>query len=161
MFKLFSSILEKMGNWFGIIFKILLPAVIMYRPIKMVGFSLLVFGAMFGGDITSLNNFGLILFALVYVVFVVMLFLFPKAASALEFILIFYYFGCLVAFGFSDFFTQRIMGIEGIAFTYAKMAPFVFVFLVGKILFFIFLKVNRNKIELTRNEKFGFFDITM
>ena len=95
MFKLFSTLLERMGNWFGIIFKILLPAVIMYRPIKMVGFSLLVFGSILGGDVSSLNNFGIILFVIIYIVFGIMLILFPKAASALEFILILYYFGCL------------------------------------------------------------------
>ena len=161
MFKLFSTLLERMGNWFGIIFKILLPAVIMYRPIKMVGFSLLVFGAILGGDVSSLNNFGIILFVIFYVVFGIMLILFPKAASALEFILILYYFGCIIAFGFSDFFTQRIVGIADVAFTYAKMAPFIFIFLLGKVLFFIFLKVNRDKIEQNRRKKFGFFDITM
>ena len=162
MFKLFSILLEKMGNWFGIVFKIVLPAVFMYRPIKMVSLSLVVFGSAFGADINILNKFSLIAFVVIYVAFLIMLLLFPKTASATEFVLIFYYFGCLYAFIFVDFFNERVIsGINEVALNYARMAPFVLLFLIGKILFFIFLKVNQKTFVLHQREKFGFFDDTM
>ena len=143
-----------MGSWFGVVFKIILPAVVMYRPIKMFSLSVVVFGLSLGGESQSLNNFSLILFFLTYAVVVIMLFLFPKAASVVEFFLIFYYFACLVVFYFVDFFRLSFEGMTDIVHNYARALPLVIVFLIGKILFFIFIKTNRYEFEKGKKKRF-------
>ena len=75
MFNLISVALEKLGNWFGIIFKIILPIVAMYRPIKTFALSVVMLGTYYDGNAASMNNLGLVLFGILYVV------LFPTFTS--------------------------------------------------------------------------------
>ena len=145
LFNIVNAMLNKMGNWFGIIFKIILPAIIMYRPIKMLSLSILVFGTVFGGEAASLNTFALMVFIFLYVIFAIMLFLFPKAASVVEFFLIFYYFASLGVFWFVDFFREGFDVMPEVVLTYARAIPWVLIFLAGKIFFFFFIRVNRYK----------------
>lgn len=142
LFDIVNAMLNKMGNWFGIIFKIILPAIIMYRPIKMLSLSILVFGTVFGGEADSLNTFALMVFIFLYVIFAIMLFLFPKAASAIEFFLIFYYFASLGVFWFVDFFREGFDVMPEVVLSYARAIPWVLIFLAGKIFFFFFIRAN-------------------
>ena len=84
-----------MGIWYGILFKLIVPLLVMYRPIKTLAFSIIVIGIYYGGEPKSLNAFCWVLFCLAYVVLLAFLIWFPKAASAVEFFLIAYYIGVL------------------------------------------------------------------
>ena len=77
MFRLIAVALEKLGNWFGIIFKIVVPIIAMYRPIKTLSFSIVVFGAYLGGNSDALNTFAIVMFGLLYVILVVLLIFTP------------------------------------------------------------------------------------
>ncbi len=142
MTKFIFDFLEKTGNWFGIIFKIILPVAVMYRPIKMFTLSFVTFGTLCGGDFQGLNRFGVVLFYILYGVFVAMLFLTPKAASAAEFILIINYFICLGLFYYIDFFRSHFADMQQIARTYSQALPWVIIFLSGKVFFFFFMKAH-------------------
>lgn len=159
MFRFFSALLDKMGNWFGIIFKMILPAILMYRPIKMFAFSVLVFGVTLGGNSYSFNDLGVVLFYIVYAILVLMLLLFPQVASAMEFALMGYYFLSLTVFSTVGYFADRLVGIETVIHANARAVPLVAAFLAGKILFYIFIRVNRDKIEVGRKDKFSRFEV--
>lgn len=161
MFKLFSAMLEKMGNWFGIIFKILIPIVIMYRPLKLTAFTIFVGGTYFGGDYSTFDGLGQIAFYAMYVIFILLCFLFPKAASAFEFVIIPYYFITLIVFNVSDYLNLVYDGLSNALTSYERMAPVVALFLVAKIVFFVFLRTNGDKIEAAREAKFGTHDSEM
>ncbi|MBR3988558.1 MAG: hypothetical protein IKK10_04565 [Clostridia bacterium] len=158
MFKFFSALLDKMGSWFGIIFKIILPGIVMYRPVKMFAFAVMVFGTTLGGDITSFDKLGIVIFYMLYAILVLMLFLFPKVASAMEFCLMAFYFVCLIVFNFIDFFSNNFVGLSDIVRSYSYALPLVLIFLIGKILFYIFITANREKIEEGRKVKFSRFE---
>ncbi|MBQ8795707.1 MAG: hypothetical protein IJZ54_04725 [Clostridia bacterium] len=155
MFKLFSAMLEKMGNWFGIIFKIIIPVFIMFRPLKLTAFTIFMGGTMLGGDYTTFDGLGQIAFYVMYIIFILLCFLFPKVASAFEFVIIPYYFVSLIVLNVSDYLNLVYSGLGNALTSYERMAPVVALFLIAKIVFFIFLKTNGEKIEAAREAKFG------
>ena len=150
MFNFVSRALDKMGNWFGIIFKLILPAVVMYRPAKFFALSFLVYGTTLGGDFRSLNGFCEILFYAVCGVLLLMLLLFPKAASATEFGLMGLYFINLTVFSVTDYFTNLVSGLEGALSIYFKWLPVIILFFAGKIFFYIYL--SKNRVEIARKQ---------
>lgn len=154
MFKAFSTLLEKMGNWFGIIFKIILPIIIMYRPIRLAAYTVYVYGTTLGGDYYTFNGLGEVIYYILYAIFILLVFLFPKAASGFEFVVIPYYFVSLILFKSIEVFELALNGLDSILTTYIRVAPFVALFFVGKILFYIFIRTNRGKIEEARRKKF-------
>ena len=92
MFKFFSMVLEKMGSWFGIVFKIIIPIFVMYRPIKLTAFTIFIYGTTLGGDFYTFDGLGEVIYYSLYGIFILLVFLFPKVASGFEFVVIPYYF---------------------------------------------------------------------
>lgn len=140
--KVITTIFEKMGNWFGIVFKILVPFFVMYRPIKSFVFTIVLLMTTYGGSMFSSTNMGLFVFIIVYSVFVLLLFLVPKVASATEFALIIWYVIFLIILdtsGFSSLSAENALHIQQ---TYSQELPWVMVFLAGKIFVFFFVKLN-------------------
>lgn len=131
-----------MGKWFGIVFKILIPLLVMYRPIKSFAFSFVILGTYFGSEAQQINLFGTIGFCVFYIVFFVMLLFFPKVASATEFVLIAYYFAFLAFVYIAGYYSDFFAGMKPILYIYTRAVPIVLLFLFGKILFFFFIRKN-------------------
>jgi hypothetical protein len=144
--------LGKMGKWFGIIFKIIIPLLAMYRPIKTLSFSIVVFGIHFWGNPEQMNNFGTVAFIAFYVIFFVLLLLCPKIASAIEFILIAYYFAFFVFAYIAGNNSAYFASVTQILYEYIKAAPIVLLFLSGKIFFFFFVRKNYMRIAQMKFE---------
>ena len=153
MSRIILNLLEKMGKWFGIIFKIIIPLLVMYRPIKNFAFSFVVFGTYYGTEAQQINKFGMIVFCILYAVFLILLLLFPKAASATVFVLIAYYFAFFVFAYIAGFYSGFFAGVSNILNEYAKAFPIVVLFLVGKVFFFFFVRRNYMSIAHTKLEK--------
>lgn len=153
MYKIISSLFEKMGNWFGIIFKLVLPFLVMYRPIKTFIFSFVLIEASYSGSAYFTSEFGLFLFIFVYVVFTLLLFLLPKVASATEFVFITWYFVFLIVIAGSNFSGESAENFKHILSTYSQELPWVIIFLIGKILVFIFIKSHSKEYEKEQENK--------
>ncbi len=154
MYKFITSLLDKMGSWFGIVFKIILPLVIMYRPIRLTAFTVYVYGALISGNVTAFNDLGQIAIYALYIVLLCMLFLAPKAASVFEFVMVPYYLINLIILTTAEYFELNVAGLEEALVPYVRMAPVVILFIAFKIFFYFFIKVNREKLEEDRLKKF-------
>lgn len=135
-----------MGDWFGIIFKILIPLVALYRPIKSFSFSIVLIGLYYGTDAPSLNTFAIVTFVLVYLILLAMTIWFPKAASVIEFFLIAFYLGFLGLLFVGGFFSSYIAALSPYLWTYIFELPLVLLFLTGKIIFYFFIRSKRKEI---------------
>lgn len=153
MYKLISTLLDKMGNWFGIIFKILIPAIIMHRPIRLASFTIYVYGGLITGNVNLFHDLGKMSVYLFYIMLALLLLFSPKAASVFEFVVIPYYFLNLILLSTVEYFQVNIVGLEDALQPYIRMAPLVAVFLVCKILFYFFVILNRDKMEEERLSK--------
>lgn len=153
MFKLISVALEKMGNWFGIIFKMIIPFAVMYRPIKTFTFFIVLAGTFCGGDSHALSDMGVIVFGILYGVFALLLIFLPKVASVTEFVLIGFYFAFLAISYIAGFYSDFFAAMSQLLHTYAKALPLVIVFLMGKILFFFFIRTNNESYEKMKDQK--------
>lgn len=142
MYKAITSLFEKMGNWFGVVFKLILPFFVMYRPIKTFVFSFVLLVTAGGGNTFSSSDMGVFIFVIVYAVFVLLLFLLPKVASATEFVIITWYFVFLIVVAVSDFGVVSAESVKHILNTYSQELPWVIIFLAGKIFVFFFVKSN-------------------
>lgn len=154
MFRLISGILDKMGNWFGVVFKIIIPIALMYFPIRLSVLSVYIYGVAFGGNRTTFDGLCDVMFWLLYLIFVTMAFLIPKVASAMEFVIIPYYMLTLIICAKSNYLAMMVKDIDVTVAFYAKLLPFVLIFLAGKIMFYFFIKNNRARIEIQRRRKF-------
>ena len=152
MNKFILAAVEKMGNWFGIIFKILLPFVVMYRPIKTFVFLLVVTATAMGGDSQELSRYGILIFCAVYALFTLLLIFFPKIASAAEFFLMFCYFAFFVSVVVMSPHSVVFANLGPVVRTYSKEAPVVFAFFAGKIYFFFFIRANRAALEKAKSD---------
>mgnify|MGYP003295736503 CR=1 FL=1 len=85
---------------------------------------------------------GVFIFVIVYAVFVLLLFLLPKVASATEFVIITWYFVFLIVVAVSDFGGVSAESVNHILNTYSQELPWVIIFLAGKIFVFFFVKSN-------------------
>ncbi len=153
MFRLISVVLDKMGNWFGIIFKMVLPFAVMYRPIKTFTFFLVLVGTFFGGDSHVLSDMGVIAFFVLYGMFALILVFLPKTASVTEFVLIGFYFAFLASAYVAGFYIDFFAAMTQVLHTYARAIPLVIVFLAGKILFFFFIRANNENYEKMKAQK--------
>lgn len=153
MYKAISSLFEKMGNWFGVVFKIIIPFFVMYRPIKTFVFSFVLMATAVGGNPFSSNDMGVIVFIIVYTVFVLLLFLLPKVASATEFVFIVWYFVFLIVIAVSDFNVEYAESFKHILNTYSIELPWVIIFLAGKIFMFFFVKSHSKEYEKKQERK--------
>ncbi len=154
MFKLISGILDKMGNWFGVVFKIIIPIVVMYYPIRFSVLSIYIYGVAYGGSHTTFDGLCEVMFWLLYLIFVAMVFLIPKVASGMEFIIASYYIITLIICAKSAYLGMMVKNLDVTVDFYAKLLPLVLVFLAGKIMFYFFIKNNRARIEVQRRRKF-------
>ena len=147
MFKFLSFVVEKMGVWFGIIFKLVLPLLVMYMPIKSFAYSIAIIGVYYNSYPPSIVAFGIVVFGLSYIVLLALLIWFPKVASAFEFVLMAIYIAFLATLFFGGNFSSYISHIADMSFwNYASTLPLVLVFLVGKIIFFFFIRENRKQL---------------
>ena len=152
MSKFIFAILDKLGNWFGIIFKIILPLFVMYRPIKTFTLSFAVFGSLLGGDSQKISDIGVIAFFVLYAAITMLLIFLPKVASATEFFLIFFYFGFWAFVYFAAPYNIHFSGLSELLRTYLMASPLVAVFLAGKIFFFFFIKRNHTNISQIKSK---------
>ena len=152
MSKFIFATLDKLGNWFGIIFKIILPLIAMYRPIKTFTLSFAAFGSLLGGDSQNLSDIGVISFFILYGILVLLLIFLPKVASATEFFLIFFYLGFWALVYFAAPYNVHFEGLTELLRTYLMALPLVVVFLAGKIFFFFFVKKNYKNIAQIKSE---------
>ena len=157
MSKFIFATLDKLGNWFGIIFKIILPLFVMYRPIKTFTLSFATFGALLGGDSHKLSDIGVIAFFVLYGVVVLLLIFLPKVASATEFFLILFYFGFWALVYFAAPYNIHFAGMSELIRTYLTALPLVVVFLAGKIFFYFFVRKNRISIAQIKSENSNVF----
>ena len=153
MYKSISSLFEKMGNWYGIVFKLIIPFFVMYRPIKAFIFSFVLMVTAGGGNIFSSSDMGLFMFIILYAVFVLLLFLLPKVASAIEFVFITWYFVFLIVFAILNFGGGSSANIWHILSTYSRELPWVIIFLSGKIFVFFFVRSNSKEYEKAQEFK--------
>lgn len=153
MYKSITSLFEKMGNWFGIVFKLILPFFVMYRPIKTFVFSLVLLVTGIGGNSFSSNDMGVFVFIIVYAVFVLLLFLLPKVASATEFVLIGWYFVFLIFLAVSGLSILPGEMLNHFLNTYSQELPWVIIFLAGKIFIFFFVKSHSKEYEKAQERK--------
>ena len=151
MYKIISGVLERIGNWFGIIFKMIIPALVMYRPIKTFIFSFVLIGSMNGGNSYLSTDLGVVGFGIIYGVFALMLIFLPKAASAVEFFLIAWYFVFLIVVSNSGPNPLFPEGMGEILQIYSDGLAWVIVFLLGKILFYFFIRANNFEYRLKKN----------
>lgn len=157
MSRFILNVLEKMGKWFGIIFKVIIPLLVMYRPIKTFVFSFVVIGTYFGGSAQDINKIGLVAFCILYAIFFVLLMFFSKVASATEFVLIAYYFIFLAFIYLAGYYSNFFAGMTDILYSYSKAIPIVLLFLAGKIFFFFFVRKNYMSIAQLKYENSNTF----
>lgn len=155
MYRLISTLLDKMGSWFGVVFKILLPAIIMYRPIRLTAFTIYIYGALLSGNTNAFNDFGKIAIYVLYLVLGLMLIFAPEAASVFEFVMVPYYLINLIILSTVEYFEVNVAGLEQALEPYVRMAPVVIGFIICKIVFYFFINANRDRLEADRAEKFS------
>lgn len=147
MYKIISSLFEKMGNWFGIVFKMIIPFFVMYRPLKAFVFSCILLETADGGNFYFFSRFGFLVFVFMYIILMVLLIFFPKVASAVEFVLIIWYFAFLIYLGVSDFSVDSAKNAEHLIITYSQELPLVILFLAGKLFVFFFVRAHSKEYE--------------
>lgn len=154
MFRLFSAILDKMGSWFGVIFKIIIPVLVMFLPTKLAVYSIYIFGVTLGGEYYSLSGFCEVAFYLVYAFFILMAILFPRVATVMEFIIIPYYLLTLILSSTLNPIVLMLTSLEEQLTSYWYVLPFVLVFVAFKIAFHFFISSNRDAFQKEKEEKY-------
>ncbi|MDO4748170.1 MAG: hypothetical protein Q4A12_03230 [Eubacteriales bacterium] len=141
--------LKKLGPMYGIVFKLLIPAVLFYFPFKMLVLTSVIGFSMFGITV-SYGHYVDIIVLVIYIVFVAMLIFLPKVASAIEFVVTPLYFVALkyeylILFNvdfYSFDFSSQVYQIN----LHRMLVILIIVFILFKLLFFVFVKLNRKNI---------------
>ena len=154
MYKILSAVFNKMESWFGVVFKILIPALVMILPIKLTTYSIYIYGVTFGGDYYSLSGFSEVLFYILYALLILAAILFPRVASAMEFVIIPYYVLTLVISSMVSDITMMLTSFEEQLTSYWYALPFVMVFLVFKIIFYFFIRSHKELFLKEKEEKY-------
>ena len=123
----------------------------MYRPIKTFIFSFVLICSLNGGNSYLSTDLGVVGFGVIYGVFALMLIFLPKAASAVEFFLIAWYFVFLIVVSNSGPNPLFPEGMGDILQIYSDGLAWVIVFLLGKILFYFFIIANNFEYRLKKN----------
>lgn len=153
MFKFISFLLDKMGNWFGIVFKMALPLVVMFRPLKTFVFTFVLIGTFAGGNSYLSTDLGVVAFGILYAVFAIIVIFLPKVASVVEFILIGNYFAFLIFLNTAIPQNEMLAELAQVLPAYSRALPMVIVFLAGKIMFFFLLRANDEEYKKRKNRK--------
>ena len=132
-----------MGIWFGIIFKITIPALLFYYPFKMIALGSTLLATIIGINIGIIGQYSQLIAGFLYIIFVVILIFMPKVASVIEFIVTPIYLVSLY------YFYQLLFNVQFYSLNITDSAPFInmnkanvmflIVFIIFKILFFILL----------------------
>lgn len=151
MINFLDNLLNKMGIWFGIIFKITIPALLFFYPFKMTMFGVAMLATAFGIDTGEFGQNSQLIAGFLYTIFVVILIFLPRVASAIEFILtpiylVSLYYVYLLLFGV-QFYSLNITDIAPFINMNKASVVFLAIFIVFKILFFFFVVINRSNIE--------------
>lgn len=151
MVKFLDNLLKKMGVWFGIIFKIIIPAILFFYPFKMLMTGGLLLANILGIDTKTFAPQSQTVVIFLYVVFLVMLIFAPKVASAIEFIITPLYFISLY------YMYLLLFNVQFFSLNITDSAPFIninkanvillVIFIIFKILFFFFILINKKNIE--------------
>ena len=151
MINFLDNLLNKMGIWFGIIFKITIPAILFYYPFKMIMLAGVLLASILGIDMGAFGQNSQMIASFLFVIFVAILIFSPRVASAIEFILTPIYLVSLY------YIYAVLFNVQFFRLNITDSAPFInmnkatvvalAVFIIFKILFFFFVVINRNNIE--------------
>lgn len=151
MINFLDNLLNKMGIWFGIIFKITIPAILFYYPFKMIMLAGVLLASILGIDMGAFGQNSQMIASFLFVIFVAILIFSPRVASAIEFILTPIYLVSLY------YIYLLLFNVQFFSLNITDSAPFInmnkatvvalAVFIIFKILFFFFVVINRNNIE--------------
>ena len=151
MINFLDNLLNKMGIWFGIIFKITIPAILFYYPFKMIMLAGVLLASILGIDMGAFGQNSQMIASFLFVIFVAILIFSPRVASAIEFILTPIYLVSLY------YIYSLLFNVQFFSLNITDSAPFInmnkatvvalAVFIIFKILFFFFVVINRNNIE--------------
>lgn len=151
MIKFFDNLLKRMGIWFGIIFKITIPALLFFYPFKMIILEGVFLVSSLGIKLGVIGQKSQLIAVFLYVIFVLILIFMPKTASVIEFIVVPIYFISLYHL------YNTLFEVQFYSFNITDSAPFInmnkanvvllVIFVFFKILFFIFLVINKKNIE--------------
>ena len=151
MINFLDNLLNKMGIWFGIIFKITIPAILFYYPFKMIRLAGVLLASILGIDMGAFGQNSQMIASFLFVIFVAILIFSPRVASAIEFILTPIYLVSLY------YIYSLLFNVQFFSLNITDSAPFIninkatvvalAVFIIFKILFFFFVVINRNNIE--------------
>ena len=151
MINFLDNLLNKMGIWFGIIFKITIPAILFYYPFKMIMLAGALLASILGIDMGVFGQNSQMIASFLFIIFVAILIFSPRVASAIEFILtpiylVSLYYIYLLLFNVQFF---RLNITDSAPFINMNKATVVAlaIFIIFKILFFFFVVINRNNIE--------------
>ena len=151
MINFLDNLLNKMGIWFGIIFKITIPAILFYYPFKMIMLAGVLLASILGIDMGAFGQNSQMIASFLFVIFVAILIFSPRVASAIEFILTPIYLVSLY------YIYAVLFNVQFFRLNITDSAPFInmnkatvvalAIFIIFKILFFFFVVINRNNIE--------------
>ena len=151
MINFLDNLLNKMGIWFGIIFKITIPAILFYYPFKMIMLAGVLLASILGIDMGTFGQNSQMIASFLFVIFVAILIFSPRVASAIEFILTPIYLVSLY------YIYSLLFNVQFFSLNITDSAPFInmnkatvvalAIFIIFKILFFFFVVINRNNIE--------------
>ena len=149
MFLAIDYFLKKLGSAFGVIFKVLIPAVLYFFPFKILILGLAYLLLQLGVSTFLAKNIETV-YIVLYIIFVMMLVFLPKVASAIEFVLtplylvaVEYVYTVLFKTHFySLVFSRNIYDIN----INRICVVALLIFIAFKIIFFIYIRNNIDKI---------------
>ena len=151
MINFLDNLLNKMGIWFGIIFKITIPAILFYYPFKMMMLGGVLLASILRIDTGIVSQNSQLIASFLFIIFVAILIFLPRLASAIEFILTPVYLVSLY------YIYSLLFNVQFFSLNITDSAPFIninkatvvalAIFITFKILFFFFVVINRKNIE--------------
>ena len=155
MINFIDNLLRKMGPAFGIIFKIIIPAVLFFYPFKMLVYGFSLFSIDLGFDASPVMQHSQIISFVLFMIFVLLLIFCPRVASVIEFIVTPLYFISLY------YFYNMLFQINFFSLSFSGSAPYlvinkicavlIVVFIIFKILFFFFIMLNQKNLNKPEN----------
>jgi hypothetical protein len=151
MVNFLDNLLKKMGIWFGIIFKVTIPALLFFYPSKMIVLGAVFLVSSLGINLGVIGEKSQLIAVFLYVIFVLILIFMPKVASVIEFVATPIYLVSLY------YLYQLLFKVQFYSLNITDSAPFInmnkanvvllAIFIFFKILFFFFVVINKNNIE--------------
>ena len=156
MLKFLDTLLNKMGVWFGIVFKITIPAILYYYPLQILALAGVLLATILEIDIGVIGQYSQIIAISLYVIFVIILIFLPKVASVLEFLitpayLFALHYVYLLLFKV-QFYRPNITDIAPYINRNKANVLLLIVFMFFKIVFFFFVVIDKKNIKKTKRK---------